>query len=712
MRIKKCVALLLVVFICSYGFNQSQKRADNLFNVGKYKEALTIYKTLEDQNFQVKKNTAYCLKNLYRYKEAEGIFSSFIETDNLDDKTYFEYAEILKSLGNYSKAVDYYNKVSPNNKVNYDIENKVNSCVWAKENPNNKSKFKLIQTNIETGGLSLGVAPYEDGIVYSVAQTEKDEKSGEVTKFYNLAFSKKLGESNFSASKELSSKLNTVFYEGAPSFYGNIMYFTRNISDKNLYKSKKYKKFNISSKGVNKLSVYRTEKVSGSWGEPVSLNFNNSEYSCTHPAISEDGKTLYFASDMPGGYGGYDIYVVTKSNTGNWSSPKNLGEKINTKNNEMFPFITGNELYFSSRGHNGYGGADVFKSVIERGSWSKPQNMGLGVNSSKDDFGLVLLKGGKKGYMSSNREGNNGYDYIYVLKPAVDLDSVLALVTSNFDGTPIAKPTLLVKNNDLGEIDYTGENGKIMVKGPKEAPADYIFDADGYEPKVIKLNRFDKDQLSDIKLDPRLRGEVTSSISGEPIANVKVYAIDKKTGETVATTLTGKDGKWAFVLTESKEYDIIFEKDGFKKKLINVKPGDLSDEIKVALNYTKLDPSTNKGDKLEIRNIYFDHAKATIKPEAYATLDNIVNFLKTNPSVKIELSAHTDMVGKDAYNLRLSDKRAKAARDYVIGKGISPSRVKGKGYGEKFILNRCKSYSAKCTDEEHAVNRRVEMKIL
>lgn len=707
---KSIVALIVTIFITNFGFNQSQKQADKLFETGRYSEALAMYRTLSDQNFQVKKNTAYCLKNLYRYKEAEEVFSGFIGTDNLDDQTYFDYADVLNSLGNYSKAVDYYNKVS--DKQKYDIDNRVNSCLWAKSNANNKSQFKPVKTNIETGGLSLGAAPYQDGLVYSTAQTKSDEQTGEVTRFYNLSFSKKQGETNFDAAKELSSKLNTQFYEGSPSFYGNTLYFTRNSSTKEQYTSKKHKKYKISSKGINTLSIYKTENTSGSWSEPVPLSINNVEYNVTHPSVSEDGSKLYFSSDMPGGYGGYDLYVVTKSNSGNWSNPQNLGAEINSKLDEMFPFIMGKELYFSSRGHKGYGGSDVFVSQYKNDAWSEPKNLGLGVNTAKDDFGFVLLKGGKKGYMSSNREGNNGYDYIYTLKPAVDLDSVLSLVTSSEDGTPIAKPTLLVKNDDLGDMNYTGDNGKIMVKGPKDSKASYIFDADGYDPKVINLDEFDKDKLNDIKLDPRLRGVVTSSISGEPVSGVKVYAIDKETGETVATTITGKDGKWYFVLPEDREYDIVFEKDGFKKKIVNVQPGDLSEEIKIALNAAELQPSTDKGSKVEIRNIYFEFNKATITKEAYKTLDNIVAFLNANPDVRIELSAHTDMVGKDKYNLDLSDKRAKAARDYVVSKGISSSRVVGKGYGEKYILNRCKSYSAKCSDEEHAVNRRVEMKIL
>jgi outer membrane protein OmpA-like peptidoglycan-associated protein len=540
----------------------------------------------------------------------------------------------------------------------------------------------------------------------------KDQNTGEITKYYNLVFSKKEGETSFSAPSELSKDFNTIFYEGSPSFHGNKLYFTRNSSEKELIALKKHKKFKVNSKGVNKLKIYSSESESGKWSEPEELSFNNSEYSCTHPSISQDGRTLYFASDMAGGYGGYDLYVVTKNNMGTWSSPKNLGSGVNSKGNEMFPFIIGNELYFSSRGHKGYGGADVFVTSYKDAEWTTPQNMGLGVNSSKDDFGFVLNNKKNSGYISSNREGSNGYDYIYTIKPAMELDSVLSFVTNSFDGKSVKTPFVIVKNKEIGENKIQGKDGKVMTTGPKDVAATYTFDADGYAPKTISLDKFDKSKLSEIVLDPLLRGTVSNSITNQVVEGVKVYAIDKLTGERVASMITGKDGKWAFVLPEDREYDIFFEKDGFTTKMVNVKANERGDEIRATLDSLELQPEAKKGNKIEIRNIYFDFNKSTVKKESYKTLDNIVKYLEQNPKVKIELSAHTDMKGKDRYNLKLSDKRAKSAAKYIIKKGISKRRLVGKGYGEKYILNRCKSYRVKCSDEEHAINRRVEMKIL
>lgn len=713
MRMQKLIILIVVSMLSTFAaMGQTQKEADKFFELRRYQEALNIYKSLDNANYEVRKNTAYCLKKLFRYKEAQQEYSSIINVDNVDDETYYNYADLLNTLGDYTGAIDYYNKISPTNRDKYNVEQRVKSCIWAKEHPNNFSKFKLLKTNIETGGLSFGVVSRQDGIVYSTLQSIEDLNTGEKTKFYNLVFSKKEGETNFSAPTEFSSNFNTIYYEGSPSFHNDVIYFTRNASEKEMIKLKKHKKYQVSSEGVNKLKIYTSKSESGKWSEPVALSFNNDEFSCTHPSISEDGKTLYFASDMPGGYGGYDIYVVTQNNLGTWSNPRNLGAKINTKGNEMFPFIIGNDLYFSSREHNGYGGADVFVSTSKDGDWTEPKNMGLGVNSSKDDFSFTLNNNQKSGYMSSNREGNNGYDYIYVIKPAMELDSVLSFVKNSFDGSAVKAPFVLVKNPDIGENKIEGKDGKVMTTGPKEAPASYIFDADGYAPKVIDLNKFDKSKLSEIVLDPLLRGTVTNSITNENMEGVKVYAVDKLTGETVATMVTGKDGKWAFVLPEDREYDIYFEKDGFKQHVVNVKANDRGDEIRTTLNGIELSPKTDKGSKFEIRNIYFEFNSSALKPEAHKTLDNLVKFLEANPEVKIELSAHTDMKGKDRYNEKLSDKRAKSAAEYLFDHGISERRVKAIGYGEKYILNRCKTYKVKCSEEEHAINRRVEVKIL
>jgi outer membrane protein OmpA-like peptidoglycan-associated protein/tetratricopeptide (TPR) repeat protein len=705
----------LLILICVYLFStlvaigQTQKEADDFFKQRKYQEALNIYKSLNNSSYEVKKKMAYSLKKLYRYKEAQEVYENIINVDNVDDETYFNYSDILNTLEDYSKAIEYYSKITEKNKGTLNIEKRIESCIWAKEHPNNISKFKLLKTNVETGGLSFGVAPRQDGIVYS---TLESINTAEETKFYNLVFSKKEGETSFSAPTEFSKNFNTIYYEGSPSFHNDVIFFTRNASEKEKIKLKKHKKFKVSSTGVNKLKIYSSKSESGEWTDPEALSFNNNEFSCTHPSISQDGKTLYFASDMPGGFGGYDIYVVTKNNLGTWSNPKNLGSDINTKANEMFPFIIASDLYFSSRGHKGYGGADVFVTTSKDGDWTFPKNMGLGVNSSKDDFSFVLNNNQKSGYMSSNREGNNGYDYIYVIKPAMEMDSVLTFVENSFDGKSVAAPFVIVKNEDIGENTIQGEDGKVMTVGPKNKPATYTFDADGYAPKTISLDKLNKTKLSEIILDPLLRGTVTNSITNEAMEGVKVYAVDKLTGERVGNMVTGKDGKWAFVLPEDREFDIYFEKDGFQTKAVNVKANERGDEIRATLNGVELDPAIDKGSKFEIRNIYFEFSKSRLKPEAHKTLDNLVKFLNANPDVRIELSAHTDMFGKDRYNEKLSDKRAKSAAEYLFEHGISKQRVKAIGYGEKYILNRCTSYIKKCTEEEHAINRRVEVKIL
>jgi len=208
-----------------------------------------------------------------------------------------------------------------------------------------------------------------------------------------------------SAVDKLAKPINTKYHEASVSFTsdGNTMYFTRN-------NNKKRKK---GKKNINHLKLFVTHFENGEWGEPDELPFNNEEYSTGHPALSTDGTKLYFVSDMPGGYGDTDIYVVNFYENGGYSEPKNLGPKINSDKKEMFPFVTEGKIYFSSDRKSGLGGLDIYQSLIVDGKVEAPKNMGKPFNSNRDDFAFTLKEGGKKGYLASNRKGGKGDDDIY-----------------------------------------------------------------------------------------------------------------------------------------------------------------------------------------------------------------------------------------------------------------------------------------------------------
>ncbi|MEM6864720.1 MAG: OmpA family protein, partial [Bacteroidota bacterium] len=225
-------------------------------------------------------------------------------------------------------------------------------------------------------------------------------------------------------SKKLSKKINTKYHEASVAFSPdqNTIYFTRNNYGKKLKRGKK---------GVNHLKIYKSNFVDGEWTKAIELPFNDENHSTGHPALSPDGKKLYFVSDRPGGFGLTDIYVVDVLENGTYSEPKNLGKSVNTPYKEMFPYITGSNLYFSSDRTMGVGGLDVYKSNFSEELFNVAVNMGRPINSNRDDFSYIIDEDNRHGYFASNRKGGKGDDDIYSFQNLDNLNSISGIVENN-----------------------------------------------------------------------------------------------------------------------------------------------------------------------------------------------------------------------------------------------------------------------------------------
>lgn len=263
---------------------------------------------------------------------------------------------------------------------------------------------------------------------------------------------------------KFSKKVNTKYHEAAVTFSpdNKTMYFTRNNYGKKLKRDKK---------GVNNLKIYMSKKVDGEWTEASELPFNSDDYSTGHPALSPDGKQLYFVSDMPGSIGETDIFVVDVLPDGSYSEPRNLGPEINTEHKEMFPFINNKKLYFSSNGHVGLGGLDVYEVAFdETDGFLEVRNMGRPINSSKDDFSYIVNEETQKGYFASNRKGGKGDDDIYSFKRLIpeetNENAIAGVVTELVTGDvlPEALVELLDENNRKLKEIVTGDDGAFVFE--------------------------------------------------------------------------------------------------------------------------------------------------------------------------------------------------------------------------------------------------------
>lgn len=403
-------------------------------------------------------------------------------------------------------------------------------------------------------------------------------------------------------------------------------------------------------KTENAGDIFLAKKVYDEWEEPKSLGAPiNTEYKEVSAFETSDGNKLFISSDRPGGIGNTDIYVSEKNEDGEWAEPVNLGDVINTEYDEEGPFYVSesNTLYFSSKGHDGMGGYDLYRSVYNKAgnSWSKPQNLGYPINSTDDDLYFTMASDGKTGYYATFKEDSRGENDLYRIYPA--------------DGSKVEDPD---SNSVVSETD-TAE-GAVVLNFK-------VFDYDTEKPIKAHIELVDKD--TDEKL-------FNGDINGEFV--------------------------FSFNNTDSKLVILLVESEGYLFQTVKIKvPAPAKDQLVLERKLGLRKPKENVANIM--RNVYFDFSKATLKKESYNEIEKLVKMLNAIPSMKIEISGHTDFIGGSAYNKELSRQRASAVRDYIINRGIAGNRVTAVGYGSERPL-------ASNDDEEEGreLNRRTEFTIL
>lgn len=487
--------------------------------------------------------------------------------------------------------------------------------------------------------------------------------------------------------------------------------------------------------------MYRATIASdGSWIDEEVLPFNSSDYSVGHPSISADGKTLYFASDKPGGAGGSDLYRAAINEDGSFGEWVNLGKDFNTEGQEMFPWIApdGN-LFFSSDGLMGLGGLDVFVAVANDGDFSQIENVGLPVNSNTDDFAFTILKDNVHGFFSSNREGGKGDDDIYsfvltdpfiqqlVLSGTVSElrskellpGSIVNLLDEN--GTIVATTTA----DDKGSFSFKLERGKdYTITGTKTDyfPNQVKFSSKNIDPKLSKVT-----QDVPLEKDPGLAlyTFITDAKTRSALDSVQLTIVDNLTGMTFGETLTPESGDFLKAIDNKKigdriSYNIKMVRKGYFPKEVTfnyeVKEEGMIKVHEIMQDALAMDREVaDLRDMVEMRPIKFDYNKSNIRTDAAEELDKIIVILNKYPNMVIELGSHTDCRGKKPYNQTLSDARAKSSAAYIKARIVNPGRISGKGYGESKPVNGCECegpVKSTCSEEEHQENRRTEFRVV
>lgn len=621
-----------------------------------------------------KANQAY---NNFSFVKAAKLYRKEIEKGNKSIETYSKLANSYYYVGNYAEAVNYYSKIvntlgtskpeyyfryaqSLNNTQKYEEAAAVMKNYYEKANTADLSedwgeeilmdnikkqsgRYSVQSIKINTPTSDFGTAFFgTDKVMYATAKDTgvvfKRKHSWNNRAFLKLYSASINSNGELQNPEKVKGEVNTKYHQSTPAITkdGKYMYFTRdNFINGKLGTDKSGKTF---------LKIYVAENIKGVWKNIKELPYpiNSDGFSSAHPALSPDESQLFFASDRNNDFGDSDLYVVSvKKGILVGNDVTKLGDEINTPGRETYPFMDSKGiLYFSSDGHPGLGGLDVFAAMKDLEGKYHVVNVGEEINSNADDFAYIINNENKRGYFSSNKIGN---DDIYSFK----------------------------------------ENKPII----------FDFDIQSY-----------------------VFGTITEN--GKPIPNFSVELFNEKK-ESIGTAVTDNTGSYKISLDPYQDCELVFKKTNYADKTIKtelLKPLEKKEisfevtkemEVIVEGEKVKIKDKDDLTDKLKLRPIYFDLNGYNIRQSSKKELDKVAALMKDRPNISVKVNSYTDSRGRDEFNMKLSQNRAKATVEYLIKAGVDKERITGEGFGETQLLNNC-SNGVPCTEQEHEINRRSE----
>jgi peptidoglycan-associated lipoprotein len=648
--------LLAVVFIGSCTYTQKIKDGTTAFERKQYKEAIPMlqkeYNKLDSRREQG--NYAFMMAESYRelgqveaaiqwYKTA---YDYSYGVDALKQQAY-----MLKQNEQYEEAKQAFKNLGIEIGSPYEYRKEIAACdiaiAWDKD-PN--LEYSVEGADFNTGQADYSPTLYENNQL--VFTSDRGSSTGE--DLYNWTGNKYsdlfIVDLNSEIVRPFDGNINSEYNDGTAVFTGNYseMYFTR------CYSGEKYED--------NFCKLMMSQRSGDSWTVPVVLPFVKDRVNYGHPAMSANGNSLYFSSNDPEGWGGFDLYLSERTPDG-WSEPVLLSRSINTIHDEQFPFLDGDTLYFASSGHTGMGGLDIFKTYrMENSYWSSPFNLKPPINSGGDDFGFTLIPLSntnpdiqQEGYFSSNRVNGIGNDDIY----------------------------RFIKQPPAEEIVPTPE------------PLAYTMRLEGYV--LEKIYAVPDDPNSDV-------------LGRKPLNQATV---DITIGRSKKQVTVGEDGFFSLELDEKTNYEFFASKEGyfnnverFSTEGIGKDPNNPDRVFELEIVLDKI----FRNKEITLENIYYDFDKWDIREDAEPTLDQLADDLNLNPDLRIELGSHTDCRGNARYNEDLSQKRAQSAVDFLISKGVDAGRLVATGYGENVPQVDC--VCNRCSEDQHQANRRTTFKII
>lgn len=660
----------------------AMQQAIEEFDKFHYADAAKMFEALivrEGGNTEAKEKLAMCYQKMNDSKNAEKWYGMVVN-ESADPMNKLYYAQALAENQRYPESREWYQKFSEAMKSDKRGKEFATSYADVDKFFQDAERYTIELAPFNSKDADFSPAYYRGGIVFCSNRPRDDGKNKLIHKWTGKRFlDLYVAPGGAAKAKPFSESLNTKYHEGSSVFYndGNSVIFTRNN-----FNAGKYGK---STEDINKLKLFFATKSSGDWVNITDFPYNDDEYSVAHPALSADGQTLYFSSDMPGSVGGTDIWMCTATTGGSWSAPINLGKEVNTKGDEEFPYIDANSnLFFSSDGHPGLGGLDIFVARANKGKFSKPQNIGSPVNSNRDDFSLIFDADNNEGYFSSNREGGVGDDDIY--KFSVKTCEVQVMVVDANTGKAIKNPKLIIldKENKAEALFITETDSTFLLKS---------FLRTGYDIKATK------EKYTDGK----------SEITEQFLAKCKHFG--GRLTDTVRIRMFPSGG-----LPPDPRISELLGRNPNSPKDPNGIPIPLDPNGRPLYPTGRpMRPYTFNGSSkvkvVEVVTVYYDLDKYNIRPDAAKDLERVLRVLYEYPNMVISMTSHTDARDSFEYNVKLAQRRANSAMNYLVSRGIDQNRLEITSFGEMRLTNNCPD-GTDCSEPDHQLNRRTEIVIL
>lgn len=638
----------LMILICCSVQSQSLKehlaKGDRSYQRKDYKNAIPDY--LEALKFDAgDARTNLKLGIAYLHEENSGMAVQYLKKAHsldpaVDPNIDYHLAMAYQKSQLYAQAMEHYTALKSKNKSLAAVANrKIRECALADSLMRIPSgaTVELVAGEINTPfSETFPIASPDGKTLIFTSNRSADEYEIKSRNNYNDVYVSRKNGSAWGAPEKIGGEINVKLNESALSLSADqktiFLYYEEGHGD-----------------------IYTSTLEDGQWTRPTPLNrfINHPQYREGSACISADGKKLYFSSNRAGGRGGYDIYVSELGQNGQWGRPSNLGSTINTRGDEITPFLATDSvtIYFSSNGHATLGDTDIFRSTLKETGWTKPQHLGHPINTSGPDEYFVLSPDGRTGFYS--RRNDNATDNIDIF--AVQFNGSVEEVTN-----ASARQTAM---SDAPGTENRPRNGAAILKGS-------VADVTTQQP-----------------LDATLR------------------LVNNATRQVIAVIQTKDAGSFELVIPQGGNYGIITEKQGylFSSMNFNIPPSTKHREVETRILMVKADV----GSKVVLKNIFFDVNRAVLKPESQTELQNIRDLLLQNPGWRIQINGHTDNVGDESANIALSLRRAEAVVHYLISQGIAHERVQAKGYGSAQPL-----VSNDDETEGRQINRRTEIEII